>query len=521
MRTESLRRARVVPWQLLLELALLVPTLALLWWGGSYLLSLQASPFPHDGLEGTLLQEAGLIRAGEPLYQPLERYRFISAPYPPVHAVVLAVADLFVGPHVFWSGRLISLVSALLTALLIALLVVRVGRSWGAGALAGALFLSAPPTILWATRIKPDVLALLFIALGLYLATLGQAAPVGQRPPRSLRHPDARLVQALLAAAACFTLAFYTKQTAVMAPLAVGLALLLGDLFAARANQRVGFVGRLPLRWPTFLFGLSYLAMALGTWLVLDLLTWGQYTYHVWEMHRGEGWKAQIAEKYMTLLPPYLPLLLLALPLLWWLRARPLVRVPLCYALTAPISLLGTGAVGANHNHLLESLLAYTIAAGVAVGLVVSARPLRPLPLAAVALLIGLQWNNAFDPPAWYRAELEPGNRPERYLRFIQSTPGEILADDISLLYAAGKPIRYNDPAAMGPLAVSGHWDDSGMVDDIANQRFSAIMIPVNVEKETEDHAYRWSPAVIAAVREHYQLLYRDGINTYVPKPRP
>src|SRR5436190_22444473 len=72
---------------------LALPALPLLWGAATRLLALLNYPYPHDGLEGTLLHEARLLWAGEPLYQPLQRGRFVSAPYPPLHPLLLGLAD--------------------------------------------------------------------------------------------------------------------------------------------------------------------------------------------------------------------------------------------------------------------------------------------------------------------------------------------------------------------------------------------------------------------------------------------
>ncbi len=126
--------------------------------------------YPHDGLEGTLLFEARLLRSGQPLYQPIELHRFISAPYPPLHYLALALFDLLPGPHVFWGGRMVSVLAALGVAVLAALIVRKAGSPWAVSLLAAALVLSIPPLQLWGTRIKPDMLALLFTASGLFCA---------------------------------------------------------------------------------------------------------------------------------------------------------------------------------------------------------------------------------------------------------------------------------------------------------------------------------------------------------------
>jgi hypothetical protein len=124
----------------------------------------------------------------------------------------------------------------------------------------------------------------------------------------------------------------------------------------------------------------------------------------------------------------------------------------------------------------------------------------------------------AYRPQPWYTGELAPDDAPDRYIAFIRAAPGEVLADDVGLLYAAGRPLRYDDPSTMGPAARSGVWDQSGLIAEIAEQRFSAILLPVNLDRESVDATGRWNTEVLAAVRAHYKLAFRDTIFTYVPK---
>jgi hypothetical protein len=480
--------------------------LPLLWRSSMRLAALLSYPYPHDGLEGTLSYEAGLLRAGQPLYQPLELHRFVSAPYPPLHPLLLGFVAQIAGPHIFWGGRLLSLVAALGVALLIVLIIRNCSGSWLAGMLGAALFLSAPPVLLWATRIKPDMLALLWTALGLYLAA------------RAIRSPDADPpLWGLIGAAICFVLAFYTKQTAIAAPLAVGLALLVLDLRGVRVGARTGYIGRLPLRRRTVAFGLTYLILLASTLLLLDAVTSGQFSFHTLVMHGRASWSPYLLAKFVALLAPYWPALLLGLALLLRAIRDERVLVPACYLLLVPLSLIGAGKTGANHNHLLESLLALALAAGIAVGWAAEVWP-RQLLAAALLGLFAIQLVLAYQPQPWYASELVPADSPERYLTFIRNTPGEILADDVALLYMLGRPLRYDDPSGMGPVAFSGVWDQRGLVEEISQRRFSAIMIPVNVEKEPFDAAGRWTPEMLLAIREHYQLKFHDTIDTYVPK---
>lgn len=474
-------------------------------------------PYPTDGLEGTLLHEARLLWSGQPLYQPLALDSFVSAPYPPLHPLVVGFADQFAGPHVFWSARLVAVIATLVIAATIVVLARRVSRSWLAGWLGAAIFLSAPPVLLWGTRVKPDLFALQWTTLGLCFSIgalcSGHAAERSQPGDRSWRW--------LIPAVICFWLAFLTKQTAVMAPFAAGLALLIADVRSWRRAGPSGYIWRLPVRWRTAVFGLSYLGGALGILLLMDLITDGQFTAHISGLHRSEWWSMHLVRKYVRLLLPYWPLMLAGLAFIARAVRNDRALVPVCYGLVAPVTLMGAAEIGANHNHLLETILALSIVGGCAAGWAAHMANQRRVAGALLALF-AVQIFLAQQPQPWFVGELAPPDSPERFVNFIRNTPGEILADDVGLLLLAGKPIRYDDPSTMGPAAVSGVWDQSGLIDDIAQQRFSAIMIPEDVVAEPVpyDGVGRWTAEVRTAIREHYELKFRDRINTYAPKAR-
>lgn len=500
-------------------------------------------PYSHDGLEGTLLYEARLWRSGQPLYQPLELYRFVSAPYPPLHYLFLGLFDLLPGPHIFWAGRLLSLLAGLGVAALAALIIRRTGAAWAVAALAAALVLSIPPLQLWSSRIKPDMLALLFTSAGLYCATVALTPrwPSHQRfaaGRQTLIETDLALAlqtrqrwtvnPLLLLAVILFVLAFFTKQTAAAGPLAVGLALLAGDLRDWHSNANPG---RWPLRWRTILFVGVYLGLVAAIWGLLDLITAGQYTLHVWWAgKRTEWWTFLLFSKIIVLLGYWWPQMILAALAVFYSWKWRRLFVPVCYLLVVPLTLLGTGEQGANHNHLLETHLALALAGCAALGILCPAKPATAtsatgLPwrasmsmLLLVGLLTAAQVYQASHPPDWYAGELAPSDPPERYLNFIRNTPGEILADDTGLLFQAGRELRYDDPSTMGPAARIGAWDQRGMVEEINQKKFSAIILPVNIEKSIIDPTGRWTPEMLQAIKTHYQLKFRDTLYIYVPR---
>lgn len=555
------------PISLLLSGLLVIAALALGGWHISrFAAHSQAAlnlPYPLDGQEGTLLSEARLVRAGEALYQPLRPDRVIGAPYPPLHYLALAAVEPARDPAsplpnitqepVFQAGRLVSLGAMLGIALLLGLAVWRIGGSLLIGLVAVCLWLAFPPVQLWATRIKPDPLALLLTAAGV----LAMACYLSK--PRGASRGSAWLGSygLLLLAAAAFALAFFTKQTTVAAPAASGLTLLL--IGNGPAPPRMG--GR--LRWllafawqhltapPLLIFAGSYALLVAMAWLGLDLATGGQFTYHVWGLHPPEWWTFPRFRRYLNLLLTSIWPLggLAAAAFVLALGRMRLAGKPsdpgnpttpaaafvfcACYALLGTLTVLAAGTAGSHHNHLLEPQLALSLAgcsvAGAAtmrLGLHLGRRQGQPtltLPhalvsLAALVLLLTQLWTLR-ERPTWYGGEfdMERQNRT-RFIQLIMSQSGEVLADDVGLLVAAGRPLRYNDPATMGPAIRTGLWDQSTLLSEVAARRFSLILMPFDTAETDVDPSGRWSPEFITTLKQHYQLLYRDVIFSYVPK---
>ncbi len=487
-----------------------------------------ASIYPNDGLEGTLLYEARIVAAGEPLYRPLTRLEFVSAPYPPIHTACIALFDhILVGSHPFWGGRVVSAAAAIGIALCIVLILRVVGRSWMAGMIGATLFFSAPAVVLWGSRIKPDMLAICFAMAGLLCALIG----IGDKEPNTTdnvsrqltsKHPRA-LNPWLVSATIWFTIAFFTRQTTLMAAFSVCVAMLIDDTLVWRAGNRSGLIWNLPLSWRSFWFGILLVGLMLGFWGFADLITTGQYTAHVWGLHKSEWWSLYLVQKYALRLIPYWPTLVLSLPLLGWATRNSQARMLTCYVLFAPITLIGAAEISANHNHLLESHLAIGLACGAAVAWATQAihKPPQALNIVtriAILAFLALQIQIAYQPQKIFEGELTPSDPPERFVFFIRNTPGEILADDVGLLIAGGKPIRYDDPSTMGPAARWGIWDQTGLLNEISERKFSAIMLRDNVEKDPYDQVGRWTSEMRAAIRENYTLKFNDKIRVYVPK---
>lgn len=509
LRSRSVGRAATLP---LAPLAVGAVLLALLCgaWAlarfASYTGMALAYSAPLDGQEGMALWEAGLLRSGRGLYVPVEPSSFVSAPYPPLHPLLLALFGTSATPHVFWAGRIISVVAALAVALAGWALARRITGSTLAGVAAAVLLLSFAPIQLWALRIKPDMTGLALTVAGLWFAARFENAKFKVQSSKSKVQSSKSKVTAsrthamniqptLMAAAVAFVLAHFTKQTMLAGPLAAGTFLLLRDW-------------RVALRW-----GVLYVALLAGTWLALDLATGGQYTFHIWVLHKLQ-WYPHRMWKLVAQLADAWPLIILGAVGLISTWRRPTVIN--AYLLWAPASLVGAGVIGSHHNHLLETGTALALAGAQAVGLGLTLggvlRVLGPALLATQLLL----WR---APGPWFSGEFAPDPDYNRYVEFVRATPGEVMADDVGLIYAAGRPLRYDDPAAMGPAATLGLWDQRQFVADIRAQRFSAIILRMDVAADgLIDPSGRWTPAMLQAVLDSYTLKFEDTLFIYVPK---
>jgi hypothetical protein len=346
----------------------------------------------------------------------------------------------------------------------------------------------------------------------------------------------------LLASAMLFTLAFLTKQSALVGPLAVGLWLLAS--------------GGAWLR-----FGLLTGGLLAGTLALGSLLTGGGFWLHIVVFQQLPWSIGQLRHQFDKLIDSY-PWLLLAgglalmSPLLAPSTASAVSRPPpavrrgrlmvawrgplmvvwppglvLWYLLAALLAVLvANGRVGINYSLLLDLLppLCLIVAVGLA-RLVGSGWPLAgqaagrwsgSLVGAGLSLLLMAQALLPNPPGAWYSANRMPS--PERAARMraiaaiVEQTPGRILSEDLWLLLRVGKPIEYDDPFLMAQSAQRGLWNERRFIADLEAQRFALVLLEYDLTGL--ERSPRWTPAALAALRANYEILHKDVI--FIHRPR-
>jgi len=127
-------------------------------------------------------------------------------PYMPIYYILWGTIDKIGGPSSS-TGSAISFVSTLITSFFLYLLVTRLTSKKLIGVVVSVLFLTSITVTDWSIAPRPDIMALMFTVIGMYVVVRYRA----------------------LYAVPIFVLAIFTKQSYVVAPITVGLYLLWKD----------------------------------------------------------------------------------------------------------------------------------------------------------------------------------------------------------------------------------------------------------------------------------------------------
>lgn len=519
-----------------LLLGLAWPLLARLDFYGAQLGRRLTYPFFQGSSEGLILSEVAIIRAGGSIYSPFRGDLFISAPYPPLYYYLTAwLAGLFNSPDSsFLPGRIISLVAAGLSGLLIAWQVFSFRPSGQPGpltrphlilkgllaGLAGLIFVTLPAVMVWSARVRADMLMTALQLAGLTLVAEG------------IRRGRFGLV---LAAVLPFTLALYTKQTALAGPLAAFIFL---AFYYGRA-------------WRKTLTWLALLGVAAGgPFLILNLTTGGELFRRLFKYH-NLPWLSSNFESYAQLFwQENLGLLILGAGLLLLAGVGVVARlksardldkpdrleilleagrqIPLAvWYLAGSLGLLGSlGVAGADHNHFLPAEAATCLAGGVCAAWLLYLGRWRWLLLAGLAVF----WLQlAFWSVPAQRYEIELRTRDADYQRqlarivsYAAGKPGPILTSEAGFFVLAHKTPQagpyYNDLFTLAALDRQGLYSEAGLLESIRRKQFSLVL----AEGDLFNGQARpdvWTPELVEALKANYFRKFSDVWYTYEPLP--
>ena len=460
-------------------------------------------PFELDYGEGIVWQQAEQMRAGN-AYGSITGFPTIVFHYPPLyHALTLALAGLS-GLDMLMAGRIVSVAATLLTSLFAGLIALRalpgkLDRRAAAlcGAIAAFVSLSVSPVSGWGPLMRVDMVAMAFGLAGIWLTMQAFARP--------------RLVHL---AAACFVAAVYAKQTAIAAPAAAFLTLLLlrpRTAFAGIATcMLLGLAVLAPLAWATdggfirhiFLYNINRFDVSRLATMAGILAQHGAYlavaAIGIAVTRRGEPSLFAIRELRGRLTASDEDACLLLLVI---------------YLMFAAAMMLTIAKVGSNINYMIETLCVVAILIGIAcktaaASLFAKAQTdVTPSILLSFALpiVIGVQ---ALSVPPPLAGEVGAARMAEmrQLVQAIHDADRPVISDDMVLVKRAGREVVW-EPAIFAELASKGMWDQRPFVARIRSGGFAFFITRGHRGRKLFDS--RYTPAVADAMDAAYPVQRR------------
>jgi len=456
-----------------------------------------AFPYELDYGEGIVWQQMLLMFSGQG-YGAIDGMPAIVFHYPPVyHGLVRALSEtLALDPLA--TGRLVSFAATLLAGALTGMIAYRVAKLQTArataalcGAVGALIGLAFTPVAVWAPLMRVDMAAVAFSLAGLWFGLLALERP--------------RMV---LAAALCFVLAVYTKQTSLAAPAATFLVLLL-------TRPRTAIVGIA-----------ACLALGLGALGALDWATDGGFLRHIflYNINRFDParlvWIPQAVMLHLVFFAAAAAGVMAGLAgrfpafradrrlrsLCEDLRSDPAdatFLMLLAYLLVTTAMLALVAKSGSSVNYLIEWMLASAIFAGIGLAGLGSRPGTRRL---ALLLPLAITFQAALLPKALGYGKLMDAGRvaeADRLSALIRAAKRPVVSDDMVILLRNGKPVQW-EPAIFAELASTGVWDERPFVERIRAGEF-AFFVTVG---DRGEHLFdsRYNPAVADAIHASYPV---------------
>ncbi len=438
-------------------------------------------PFDIDYNEGFMLNEAQLLARGERLYADINRPPWYVTHYTPLYPAICSVA-IRLGLPGLWACRTVSMISTVLICVLLYLSIRRMGGGWTSGDIGALAFPASTYVVSWGCVAKADVMAVLLDLLAVYLLLPSGRDHEGEpgHPPR-VRCTNSYVNVA--ASAICCTLALYTRQTMIAAPLAAGAM-----LFVHR--RRMGIV-----------FGAIFLVLSASAFLALDRATQGEFEKHIFSYTVGIFDLGQMFHLQYFFWRDHFAIAALAVSGLIGAVRRRSLTVPWAYLLPAFLVSLSCGHYGASSNHFLELYAVLCLCSGTALE-AVRRRSLWIRVVVAAGIVLQSSWvvNQYSDVDYWLRPPtakyVEDG---KRLVARLKQAPGEVLCEYNGFTLLAGKKVLFH-PNALSILAKLGRWDQTPMLTRLENRTFGFLACePLKLG--------RWSPEMARAIQRGYEPI--------------
>ena len=432
-------------------------------------------PYQLDYEEGNILNAAVRMDSGQSVYPDPAAYPNVLDPYGPV-PYFLAAESVRFGGLSFTLARLATLGCGLLIALLLLLLV----REWtGSGILAAAFglyFVANGVSRVWLPLLRVDLPAIALSLAGFWVCLRGTA---DGRPAGRWWLPSAVL----------FALAVFVKYTALAAPAACVLYLLV----------------RREFRRALLLAGTLALLCAAG-FAVMQAATGGHFAFHMFRTHPDVYTFRRLLGIFILVEPSLVALIPF---LLAFLLYKSKYRLPALLYLVCAVGvvLITGGKTGSFINHFLEPIAACTLAAALgyqAWAQSPSAPRMLPL-LTALVGVVALYLAGAFTQDA--RAiPLQVSGCAEVY-KFVRESPARpILSENTGIVVLAGRVPEVSNPFVLNQLVRHRVLPAAPLEAMVAERKFGMIVLTNDPETMEMAGSTRWWPHLVRLMDQNYRV---------------
>lgn len=418
------------------------------------------------------------------MFTPIEEPPYVVTIYPPLYMIIVGALNSIVN-DIILSARIVSILSGLVTAVFVWKIINFCSdneNNWISIVFA-LLFIANPVIIGSSVRSRPDILAVLFtsIALYVYISREGYIQLIG------------------VGGFVLFTL--FTKQSFVALPIAITLAYVFD------------YDWKLAVKW-----AIAVLFSGLSILLLLSFVTQGTAFEHLVTVNSVLGYSI-LKLGYNSLRAFQLYTILLALALLSILvKFDKIPNVLLIYAVTTFIPLLSLGKDGSALNLVMEQILALSIIGGLLLSYIVprlsdlicisNENKHKWIQFLMIILIIS-QFGMYIAPPT----TAIPGSAEVE--NTVQGTEGPILSENMVLSVKNDNVIMYQS-FIYAQLVEHKYLNESPVTSQISNTEYNMIILSANVNESSS--TTQWTPAQFDAIRSNYKLTEQYGIY-YIYEP--
>ncbi len=449
-------------------------------------------PFPYSfnyGEPGLLMTIRNLSH--HPLvYRDLTLAPYLLTPYNPLYFYVCFLTSLVTGQS-YMCGRIVSFVSCLAVIYFLYRLIRQENTPRPFAFTWACLFASVPTVFCYTTTMKSDFFALALSAAGMWCLIKRENSP------------NLKIDGSFFIALFILLLSYWTKQSYLNVPAAFFVYLCISKRF----SEALVF---------SFIFALGIVI----PFTALNIATQGAF----WTNQEMVFRNAYFIKGILLYWSPYFfeiwPVLLIAaLGILLALRGK-LAVFPIVYLLINLCMTSAVGKTGAGSNYFLE----FSFALFWTTGLVLSRLQ---------AISTGLRWGLLlFSIPVVFSTitlsnSLAALPQSAAHLKkmasdlgplvgIIKKAKGRVLAENMSLLIAADKPIEYQ-PYEFTQLSQCGLWDENLILTLLDRSEFELIVL--NTSYLAVIQTSRFSANFLIHLRTHYKIFgTTHGEIVYVPR---